>query len=245
MSIRCFRAAYLLGSLAFCLWGVTAASAQELYTTQNDFAAAFSNSGAAVTVGPPGVAGDSDLSPINGIGNNTNPGGVGTPGALFTQVNTLGFDQVNFGDESTNAAFLSAVKTNTLLTFDYTLPQTLTTGANGYFQITGVWNWTGGFQQFNNNAFFTATTLTAGTYTVTMDYSALQAGLPSGPGGGLTYFQLELVENCGGSLTPATPFTVYIDNIRLGAATPEPASLALLASGSLGLLGFAYRRRRR
>jgi len=216
--------------------------AQELYTTQNDFAASISGSGAAITVGPPGAAGDTDLSPINGIGNNTNPGGVGTPGALFTQVNTLGFDQVNFGDESSNAAFLSAVKSNTLLTFDYTLPQTLTTGASGYFQITGVFNWTGGFQQFNNNSFFNAAALMAGTHTVTMDYSALQAGLPSGPGAGVTYFQLELVENSGGSLTPATPFTVYIDNIRLG-AVPEPASLALLASGGLGLIGIAIRRR--
>src|ERR1700733_3938148 len=177
----CIRSvsAWLLSLLAVCLWGMSS-SAQELYTTQDDFAASISGSGAAVTVGPPGIAGDTDLSPINGIGNNTNPGGVGTPGALFTQVNTLGFDQVNFGDESANAAFLSAVKSNTLLTFDYTLPQTLTTGANGYFQITGVFNWTGGFQQFNNNAFFTAATLMAGTHTVTMDYSALQAGLPSG-----------------------------------------------------------------
>ena len=36
----------------------------------------------------------------------------------------------------------------------------------------------------------------------------------------------------------------YIDNVKLSVATPEPSTLALLATGLLGLLAYAWRKRR-
>jgi PEP-CTERM motif len=227
----------MLAAAAVCL-GCAVASAQVLYTTQQDFAPATSASSTDVTVGPPGVTGDTDGSTINGLGNATHPGGVGTAGALFLQANVLGYEQVNLGDEAANAPFLAALKNNTKLSLDYTLPQTLTTGTNGYFQISWVFNWTGGYQGFNNNAFFNGANLAAGAHTVTFDYSALQAGLPTTQP---SYFQLFLILNSGGSLTPGADVQVYVDNI---AVVPEPASLTLLGLGIPALIFVARRTRR-
>jgi hypothetical protein len=228
----------ILAVVTVCL-GCAVASAQVvLYTTQQDFAPATSASGTTITVGPPGVTGDTDGSTINGLGNTSNPGGVGAAGALFLQANTLGYEQVNLGDEAANAPFLAALKNNNKLSLDYTLPQTLTTGANGYFQISLVFNWTGGYQGFNNNAFFNGANLTAGSHTVTFDYSSLQAGLPSTQP---SYFQLFLIVNSGGSLTPTAPVQLYVDNI---AVVPEPASATLLGLG-IPILVFFVRRARR
>jgi hypothetical protein len=226
----------MLALIAVCL-GCAVGSAQVvLYTTQQDFAPATTASGATITVGPPGVTGDTDGSAVNGIANTTSPGGAGTAGALFLQANSLGYEQVNLGDEAANANFLAALKSHDQLSLDYTLPQTLTTGANGYFQIQFVFNWTGGYQGFNNNAFFNGANLAAGSHTVTFDYSALGAGLPTTPP---SYFQLFLILNSGGSLTPGANVQVYVDHI---VAVPEPASLTLLG---LGALVFVARRARR
>lgn len=222
---------------AVCVLGKSL-SAQVLYTTQQDFGAATTASGATITVGPPGATGDSDLSTINGLANTVNPGGAGTAGAIFMQVNTLGYDQANLGDEAANSGFLAALRNNTQLTLDYTLPQDLTTGASGYFQIWGVFNWSGGYQQFNNNAFFNGANLLAGTHTVTFDYSSLQPGLPTSQP---SYFQLFLVMNCGGSLSPGANVPIYIDNIRVS-SVPEPSTLALMG---LPVVMFLIRRRRR
>ena len=155
------------------------------------------------------------------------------------QANTLGYDQANLGDEAANAGFLAALKGNTKLTLDYTLPQDLVPGANGYFEIWGVFNWSGGYQQFNNNPFFTGANLLAGQHTVTYDYSALQPGLPTSQP---SYFQLFLVLNCGGSLSPGANVPIYIDNIRVSGPVPEPSSLALMG---LPAVMFLIRRRRR
>jgi hypothetical protein len=228
----------ILAVVAVCL-GCAVASAQVvLYTTQQDFAPATTASGTTITVGPPGTTGDTDGSTINGVANTTNPGGVGTAGALFLQANTLGYEQVNLGDEAANANFLAALKNHDQLSLDYTLPQTLTTGANGYFQISFVFNWTGGYQGFNNNAFFNGANLSAGSHTVKYDYSALGAGLPTTQP---SYFQLFLILNSGGSLTPAADVQVYVDNI---VAVPEPTALTLLGLG-IPALTFVARRARR
>jgi hypothetical protein len=219
-----------------CLAAVPA-YATVLYTTQNDFSAATSANGANITVGPPGATGDTDGSSINGLGNPSNAGGAGTPGALFLQQNVLGYQQANMGDEATNAPFLADLKSHNKLALDYTLPQDVVKGSGGYFEIWGVFNWTGGYQQFNNNPFFSAANLTAGQHTVVYDYSSLQAGLPTTQP---SYFQLFLVLNTGGTLTPADHIPIYIDNIR---TIPEPASLALAGVGIPAIVLVARRRR--
>ena len=212
------------------------ASAQVLYTTQQDFAAATSANGTDITVGPPGATGDTDGSAINGLASS---GGAGTPGALFLQQNVLGYKQANLGNQAANAAFLAALKGNNQLSLDYTLPQDIIRGSGGYFEIWGVFNWSGGYQNFNNNAFFgDGANLLAGTHTVTFDYSALQAGLPTSPPG---YFELFIVLNSGGTLTPPSNIQVYVDNIR---AVPEPSSVMLACLG-VSALWLAARRGRR
>src|SRR6516162_4426470 len=97
----CFMRKLRVGMLAVAvIWlGCAVASANVLYTTQEDFASAISASSTNVTVGPPGTLGDSDSSTVNGLGNTSNPGGAGTAGALFVQQNILGYEQVNLGDE--------------------------------------------------------------------------------------------------------------------------------------------------
>jgi hypothetical protein len=222
-SIRLCAFVFLAGRL-----GIGIASGQVLYTTQNDFAAAV---GLETDVASEGATGDTDGSTINGLA--TDSGGSGTAGALSILHPSLGYKQTNLGGENSNAPFLSALKTHTKLALDYTLAQDLTTGANGYFQIQGVFNFTGNYLGFNNNGFFNGANLLAGTHTVVYDYSAHQAALPAAPSGALTYFELFLVLNSGGSLTPGSNIQVYIDNIRL---VPEPASLGLTAIGLSGLL---------
>jgi hypothetical protein len=221
--------------------GAAVASAQVLYTTQEDFMPATAVD-PGIVVGPPGAAGDTDGSTTNGIGNTTSPGAAGTAGALYWRQDELGYKQLNLGDENTNAAFLSALKGNTTLALDYTLSQDLTTGDNGYFQILGVFNFDGNYLGFDNNAFFGGDNLLAGPHTVVYDYSQHQAALPTGPSGALTYFQMFLVANSGGSLDPATGIELYIDNIRV---IPEPISLALIGLAAPALwLGLCRRKRK-
>jgi PEP-CTERM motif len=230
----------LLG--AECLW-VGAASAQVLFTTQQDFGHLASQNGTNITV-TTGPAGDSDGSTTNGLGSTAPgvPGAAGTAGALTLVQNVTGFNQANLGDEATNAGFLAALKANNKLTFDYTLPSAITFGATdgNYFQIIPVFNWTGGYQQLHNDPFFSTANMTAGKHTVTYDYSAFQGGLPTSPP---SYFQLFLVLNSGGvmaDLTTPEVGTVYIDNIRL---VPEPASLLLMGLAVPALV-FVVRSRR-
>jgi hypothetical protein len=220
--------------LAATLW-TGALRAQVLYTTQQDFSAA-GPADTGIVVGPPGAAGDSDGSTTNGL---SSPAGAGTAGALYVRQDVLGYKQANLGDEAGNAAFLSALKSNNKLALDYTLAQDLVTGANGYFQLLGVFNFTGNYLGFNNNAYFNGANLLAGKHTVVYDYSAHQAALPTAPSGALTYFQLFLVANSGGSLNPATNIVLYVDNIRL---VPEPGSL-MLAGLSAPVLLLGLRRR--
>jgi hypothetical protein len=199
--------------------GIGVASGQVLYTTQTDFTPAV---GLETDIVTEGATGDTDGSTVNGLA--TDAGGSGTAGALSILHPALGYKQTNLGGENGNAPFLAALKANSKMALDYTLAQDLATGANGYFQISGVFNFTGNYLGFNNNAFFNGANLLAGKHTVVYDYSQHKAALPAAPSGALTYFELFLVLNSGGSLSPGSNVQVYIDNIRL---VPEPGSLTL------------------
>ena len=210
------------------------ASAQVLFTTQNDFAG-WNGGGVVGPVATP----DADGSTINGLGNTTAPGGTGTAGSLSVFNASTGFNQPQSQGEQSNAGFLAALKANTLLTLTYTLTSDIQTGASGYWQLVPVFNWSGGFQQIANNSFFTVASgnLTAGTHTVTYDYSSYQAGLPtSAPG----YFQLEVVANSGGSVTGGYQ-QWYLDDIQVS-SVPEPTSFALAGLGAAALLIFRRRK---
>ena len=246
MSIRRFRGAFLLGTIAITLGTTTSAFAVTLYTTQTDFSNAASQNGPNITVGPPGTQGDSDSSITNGLA--TAAGGTDTAGALPLTQNVTGYNQASLGDESGNQAFLNAIANNNTLSLDYYLPQTITLGSTSgnYFQIWAVLNWSGGYQQVNNNNAFDATGLTAGQHTVSFDYSKFVAGLQTILTTKPSYFQLFLVLNSGGvqgDLATPEVGTVDIDNIQVS-TVPEPASLALLAAGGLSLTGFAFWRKR-
>jgi hypothetical protein len=208
------------------------ASAQVLFTTQNDFAG-WNGGGVVGPVATP----DADGSTINGLGNTTAPGGTGTAGSLSVFNATTGWNTPQSQDEQNNAGFLAALKANTLLTLTYTLTSDIQTGANGYWQLIPVFNWTGGYNQVHNDSFFAGANLTAGTHTVTYDYSSYQAGLPtSAPG----YFQLVVVANSGGSLTGGYQ-QWYLDNIQVS-TVPEPTSFALAGLGAAALLIFRRRK---
>ena len=70
-------------ALALAVIGIACASgrAQELFTTQEDFTGWQDNNGGTLLVGTPVASPDSDGSSTNGLGNTTNAGGTGTPGA--------------------------------------------------------------------------------------------------------------------------------------------------------------------
>jgi hypothetical protein len=209
------------------------ASAQVLFTTQNDFSSWTFTAGTASV----GTIGDTDFSTVNGLGNTVAPGGTGTAGALTVNgIPVSGWNPIQSQNEQGNAAFIAALDSASTLSITYTLASSITTGSGGYWQIVPVFNSSAGYAQLHNDAFFSVAngTLSAGTYTVTYNIT----GAPSGT---LSYFQLLLVMNTGGTGLAGGYGEVSIDNITLN-PVPEPSTLALAGLGAAALLIFRRRK---
>src|SRR5438045_2135246 len=135
---KCILAGAILGTAA--LIGLTA-SAQVLFTTQNDFTGwSAVDAGISATTG---VTGDSDFSAINGAGNATAAGGAGAPGALQISQTAGGYKQTASYQENQNAGFISAVANNHTISLDYTLSNDVLKTGNEYYQLWLVFNFTG------------------------------------------------------------------------------------------------------
>jgi PEP-CTERM motif len=212
------------------------ASAQVLFTTQNDFTP-WTGSGSVAA----GAAGDADLSTINGLGDLGAPGGTGTAGALGISGQSIGWNPAQSQSEQNNAAFIAALWNNNELSLTYTLTESMTTAPNGYWQLVPVFNNNQGYTGLNNANFFSVAngTLLAGTYTVTYSYTPSSLILPTAAGQD-SYFQLLVVANSGGSLVGGNQ-QYYIDNIQVS-TVPEPASFALAGLGAAALLIFRRRK---
>jgi hypothetical protein len=199
----------------------SAASAQTLFTTQEDF---VGWSGApAFNVAP--TATDLDGSVLSGLASG---GGPGTPGSLQAVWQNGAFDYVFSQGQQGNAAFRTALGTSPsggwtaasgVIAIDYTLPPP---GSGNYFQLGLVLNYDGHFDQTFGGA---ATALGGGVFEQQIPYTI-------GATASSSYFQLGFIYN---SNYTGTPF--FVDNIHL---VPEPVSLGLVSLVSLSLL----RRRR-
>lgn len=216
--------------------GVGSAFAQELFTTQEDFAPpGWSDNNALVnyfTITTSGFSTDS--STTNGLGNTSNAGGAGTLGSMTV---TVGPNAGTYGffyspGEQGNAAFLSALGTvnnggagytasSATVEFDFVPPS-----AGTYFSLGIVLNYNDNFGQF-----FGGSAVNNG------GFSTQDVPITINATGSSNYFQFGFIFN---SDAPAgSVFT--IDNVHV---VPEPATLSLLGLGACGLIGMAIRRRR-
>jgi hypothetical protein len=234
------KSLFLLSAIAAT--ATLSATAQQLFVTEDDWTGWNAVSAGSVTysyvASPSGSGGDTGIS-INGLGNTGQyvgsdaggAGNAGTAGVLGLQNASLGWNVAQSQNEQNNQAFLNALWGGDELVITYTLTQTMTTGANGYWQLVPIFNDNQGYNEMNNAGFFTSSALSAGTYTVTYDYTPSTSILPTTAGQD-SYFQLLISANSGGSLMNGTqPY--YIDDIQV---VPEPTTLALAGLGGLSLL---------
>ena len=198
-------------------WGAVGgvAEAAVLFTTQQDFTGwGGGNPGTATAVG------STDLSTTNGLGNTSNAGGVGTPGALTITI-AGGFNATFSTGQQGNAPFIALMRTLSdtdapTLLLDYVPP----VGVTSYYQPLLAFNYDG----FWGGLAPTATTDNGTHFTASYNLNSLT--IPTT----LSYFQIGLISNNGGAEVGKS-FT--IDNLR---EVPEPASLALLGTGALAML---------
>jgi hypothetical protein len=212
-------------NLLFLFIGAAAIAAQigsaqtELFTTTNDF---IGGSGSIILAPTTGV--DYDGSAINGLGNNTAPGGTGIAGSESLTWVSGTYDYAYYANENGNAAFLAALESASTLSYDYTTPAA---GTGNYFQLNLQLNYQGGFDTLSG----TTTSLGGGWTQDTINFSteaAHLAAIQASNGGGFSYFQVGINYNSNYNL-PSSPFS--IDNIQV-TTVPEPTSLALLGLGA-------------
>jgi len=216
------------------------ASAQVLFTTTNDFG---QFNGGAVTVDSTYY---SESSTVNGIGNTSDAGGVGTPGALqLTAAGAWGPNGSSWWPGATYDLFQaidpggarpwsaeSGYGAGTVIAHSGVISFDLYTGnltdwfqPGIHFNYDG--NWWVGFET-NNFTFVGADGRTWTHYDVPFTLNARP--------GDLSYFGVSFAENSGGG---NAGLTYYVDNIQV---VPEPGTFALLGLGVLSLF-FVVRRR--
>jgi hypothetical protein len=235
MKISTISKAAMTVAISASLYGFASAQTVSLFTTQDDFAGWASNSSFSTAVG---TAGDTDDSTINGLGNTTNPGGTGTAGALDVTWLSGTFSNFQGANESGNAAFTNAWNTAVadgwLLEVDYTVVSIATPNNGGYFDLQGFdpSSTDGYYQVFNpTSGAFSQTIGSVNTAIYTLS-AADNSTVPAA--GGFFALGFNINQNLGESID--------IDNIRLVNPAPEPASMALLGLGAIGLI---TRRRRK
>lgn len=206
MKMQILFSAAVFGATA-CM---SAASAQTLFTTQEDFTGW---SGANLTLTADTASLDADAT--NGLGNTTAAGAAGTSGSLSVTHVSGAYNAFTSPGEQDNVAFLAALGSGGELAVDFTTP-TDATGTGNYFGLLLHFNYDGTWAQISPTTSSTVGNVTTNVYDYTInvtDYS---------------YFQLGLIYNSN-----FTEGTFTVDNIRI---VPEPASLALMACGGLSLL---------
>jgi hypothetical protein len=234
----------VLGACAGALSVVNSANASlvPLFVTQNDWSSTnwiAANGSTLSTV--PSTTFDADLSAVNGGGNETAAGGVGTPGSLQVAFGGNGFaDLGEISGEQSNAAFLAAFdpggNATTAAAYSgtvqlyYTQP-TLPNG--GYFQI-------GLFLQYSGDGYYgpmlSSSQVASSVGTNTTGETEMVATIPytivAGPWNGFG-FGLFVNTDAAGSQN------FYVDGLS-AVTVPEPASLCGL--GALGGLLLLRRR---
>ncbi len=219
----------------------TAAQAQTLYSTANDFAQFAS--GAAVT----SSTYYSVASTVNGIGNTSNPGGTGTIGSL--QLSSAGgYNQylsgAGFGADT---AVLSAMDPGSVAPYSAASgygPGTATaySGILSFdVNTANLTDWSSFGISINYNTFWPATTTYfTGADGNTWENCVIDYSIAAQPGS-LNYFDVGISENAASDTAGET---LNIDNIQIS-AVPEPAPTTALAAVGAAFLAFVAPRRTR
>lgn len=191
------------------------ASAQTLFTTQEDFSG-WTSTPSQMTLATTSAA-DLDGSTVNGLGNPSAAGATGTASGLNVTWVSGSYNAFLSPGEQGNTALMNKLGTSGILQASITTPPA---GTGNYFQLLLLLNYDGHYDTFTP----TMTSDGNGASTATYNYTI------SPPAGGFTYFQMGFVYN---SNYNATGGSFKVDNVR---AVPEPATMSVLGLGLLGLL---------
>jgi hypothetical protein len=223
----------------------TAAQAQTLYSTANDFAQ-FAGGAAVTSSTYYSVAGT-----VNGIGNTSNPGGTGTIGSLQL-TSTGGWNQYLSGsDFGVDETVLSAIDPGSVAPYSAAAsggPGTLTAYSGiltfdvysgkltDWNQFGVTFNYPGHYDTVfpSTTSSFTGADGNSWTHCV-VDYSL------AAENASVSYFGIGIAQNAAGDTAGET---LYIDNIQTS-AVPEPSPTTALAAVGAAFLAFVAPRRKR
>jgi hypothetical protein len=227
-----------VGVVLAALFVIGNASAQVLYTTTNDFGQF--NGGAGVV----DATYYSEASTVNGIGNQTDPGGVGVPGSLQLTA-TGGWNGWLAGSDfpGATAASFQAMDPGGARPWSpessYGPGTMIASSGTITFDVYGGnftdWNWWGVTFNYDGNwtPFFASTSSDfTGADGRTWTHYVVPYTLNAAS---LSYFGMGIAQNAGA----IGGQTFYVDNIQV---VPEPGTFALLGLGLLSLFCVVRRR---